>query len=91
MGRLKDGYYLDAGMELRFGELLNSLDTNSRWVYKGSLTTPPCSTLIYWNVLTKVLPIKSKHLYFFKMIQAQSTGKDYANGNYREVQSVDRH
>ena len=91
MSRLKDGYYLDENIELKFGQLLNSLDMNSRWIYKGSLTTPPCDTFIYWNVLTKVLPIKPKHLYFFRMIQAESDGKDYANGNYREVMSIDRH
>ena len=28
------------------------VDTNNRWAYKGSLTTPPCSKTIYFNILT---------------------------------------
>jgi hypothetical protein len=34
------------------------VDTRNRWVYKGSVTTPPCATMVYWNVLTTVYPIK---------------------------------
>jgi carbonic anhydrase len=44
--------------EIPFGDLMAAIDTNNRWVYKGSLTTPPCSKLIYWNVVGKVYPIK---------------------------------
>jgi carbonic anhydrase len=52
--------------EIPFGELMSEIDTNNRWVYKGSLTTPPCTKLIYWNVVSTVYPIKEKHLNLFR-------------------------
>lgn len=41
-----------------YGDLMMLVDFNDRWVYKGSVTTPPCATYVYWNVLRKVYPIK---------------------------------
>lgn len=40
-----------------YGSLMTLVDTDNRWVYKGSVTTPPCHTLVYWNVVRKVYPI----------------------------------
>ena len=40
-----------------YGDLMMMADMNNRWVYKGSVTTPPCDTFVYWNVLTTVYPI----------------------------------
>lgn len=28
---------------ITYGDLLNMLDMKNRWVYKGSMTTPPCA------------------------------------------------
>ena len=44
--------------KIPFGKLMENINTNNRWVYKGSLTTPPCTTMIYWNVMATVYPIK---------------------------------
>lgn len=52
--------------EIKFGELLDALDTDNRWVYKGSLTTPRCDRLVYWNILSKVYPISKKHFESYK-------------------------
>lgn len=41
-----------------FANMLNLVDWSNRWVYKGSVTTPPCGTGVYWNVLANVYPIK---------------------------------
>jgi carbonic anhydrase len=34
------------------------VDMDDRWVYRGSVTTPPCTTQVYWNVLRTIYPIK---------------------------------
>ncbi len=52
--------------KIPFGELMRKIDTKNRWVYKGSLTTPPCTKHIYWNVVSTVYPIKPKHLKLFR-------------------------
>lgn len=53
--------------EVAYGELIDALDTDNRWVYKGSVTTPPCDTIVYWNVLSKVYPISYRHFGQYKM------------------------
>ena len=34
------------------------IDINNRWMYKGTLTTPPCTDKVLWNVVNNVYPIK---------------------------------
>ena len=48
--------------EVAYGELMMMVNMDQRWVYKGSVTTPPCATTVYWNVCRTVYPIKQKHL-----------------------------
>lgn len=49
-----------------YGSLMEMVDFENRWVYKGSVTTPPCATFVYWNVLSKIYPVSQKHLDLFK-------------------------
>lgn len=42
-----------------FAPLMNLISTNNRFVYTGSMTSPPCSIKVYWNVINKVYPIKA--------------------------------
>ena len=51
--------------KIRYGTLIQALDTSRRYVYKGSVTTPPCAKSVYWNVLQTVYPIKQHHLDLF--------------------------
>lgn len=52
--------------EVPYGDLLMMVNTDDRWIYKGSVTTPPCAQSVYWNVLRTVYPIKKEHLDLFK-------------------------
>lgn len=68
------------------------VDLYNRWLYRGSLTTPPCSIGIYWNVLQNVYPIKQKHLDQFKAQlnrASEYTDKTLSDlGNYRVIQET---
>ena len=64
------------------------VDGKNRYIYHGSLTTPPCTSGVYWNVLTNVYPIKEKHLALFQAQLDRTVGlKD--SGNWREIQEID--
>jgi len=73
--------------EIPYGEVMNMVNSGSRWTYRGSVTTPPCATLVYWNVIRKVYPISQKHLDLFKKQMAR--GKDETN--FRAIQTIDKH
>jgi carbonic anhydrase len=45
-----------------YADLLSLVNTDNRWVYRGSVTTPPCAQNVYWNVMTTVYPIKEKYV-----------------------------
>ena len=49
-----------------YGDLMEMVDSKNRWIYKGSVTTPPCATFVYWNVLSTIYPVSQKHLNLFK-------------------------
>ena len=75
--------------EVPYGELMMMVDTDNRWVYKGSVTTPPCDTIVYWNVLRTVYPIKEKYFNQFK--EQMKRGKLEQTGNYRNTVPIDLH
>jgi carbonic anhydrase len=58
--------------EVPYGKLMMFVDMQNRWTYKGSVTTPPCATAVYWNVLTTIYPVKQKHLDQFKLQLAKN-------------------
>jgi hypothetical protein len=62
-------------------------DTRDRWVYKGSVTSPPCATAVYWNVLRRVYPMKQRHLDLFK----KQLHRDHLNSNHRVLNPVNTH
>ena len=70
-----------------YGKIMMMADTESRWVYKGSVTTPPCATIVYWNVVRKIYPLKQKHLDQFNAQMARGGIKT----NFREVLPIDDH
>jgi carbonic anhydrase len=70
-----------------YGDLMEMVDSNNRWIYKGSVTTPPCATFVYWNVLSTVYPVSKKHLDLFvkKQLNQGENGELDEFGNYRET------
>ena len=72
--------------KVTYGKLMNMVDMNNRWTYRGSVTTPPCATSVYWNVLRTVYPIKEKHLNLFK--KQLERGHMLDTGNYRITQPL---
>jgi len=43
-----------------FANLMNMVDLSNRWVYKGGLTTPPCTRVVFFQVVHRVLPISQR-------------------------------
>ena len=83
---------------LNFGVLMDIVDWNNRWTYKGSMTTPPCEEFVHWNVLRQIYPISEKHLKLFhgqldkRSDQTVYDGKSLSEfGNYREIQRTNKH
>ena len=78
--------------EVQFGTLMMMLNTWDRWIYKGSVTTPPCDKFVYWNVLRTIYPIKQKHIDLFEQQMARTKSQDLIKtGNFRAVQKIDDH
>ena len=70
---------------------MNMVDMKNRWIYKGSMTTPPCKKSVYWNVLHTVYPIKKQYV---ELLQAKRDGNaEVPKGNWRVTQELveDRH
>jgi hypothetical protein len=64
---------------------MNLIDMKSRWVYKGSLTTPPCTRFVLFNVCKNIYPISEKHLNLFKNYLKRGEKDLEKYGNYRNV------
>lgn len=72
---MKDGKVTNVliAEEIALGELMSALNLGDRYVYTGSLTTPPCYQNVFFNMLSTVYPIKQYHLdYYKKVIQARA-------------------
>jgi carbonic anhydrase len=50
----------DAGVKINAAELLPAIQTTYR--YSGSLTTPPCSEGVHWNLMTTPVEISAEQL-----------------------------
>jgi len=74
-----------------YGSLMEMVDFNNRWVYKGSVTTPPCARFVYWNVLSTIYPVSQTQLDNFKARLEEGTTGLRAAGNWRKIQPVDEH
>lgn len=51
---------------LNYGSLVDMVNTRKRYVYRGSVTTPPCARFVNWNVVADVYPIDPKWVDLFR-------------------------
>lgn len=67
--------------------MMDHLDWNHRWVYKGSKTIPPCDKFVYWNVIDTVYPIEAVSVELFKKKLLEGGIHAIGDaGNYRIIQ-----
>lgn len=57
-----EGHKISENASVPLADLVSVQSDAGRWVYTGSLTTPPCSIGVYFQVFDRVLPISRKHL-----------------------------
>lgn len=48
-------------VDVNYGDLTKIVNFANRWTYTGSLTTPPCTVGVYFQVVDRVLPISEEH------------------------------
>lgn len=57
----KKNYKFAEGVDVPYADLVGIMNVANRWVYTGSLTTPPCNVGVLFNIFDRVLPISEKH------------------------------
>lgn len=67
-----------------FGKLMAMVAMNERWIYKGSMTYPPCNQFVYWNIINRVFPV-SQEIVDLVGAKLAKTGinTEGTGGNYR--------
>lgn len=77
---------------VNLGALLNMADYENRYAFRGSLTTPPCTRNVYFNVMSTIYPIRQSDLDKYNAALNRITdglGSDGGTGNYRKPQPID--
>ena len=67
---------------------MGALNTNEFFMYEGSLTTPPCSEGVRWNVLKNALPISEQDLNMITRNYAENENFAKLRGNNRVIMPV---
>jgi len=68
---------------VNLASFLKTVDFTSYYSYDGSLTTPPCTEGIKWNVIQDVQPISAAQLAQFTKLWADDASFAAGNGNNR--------
>ena len=70
------------------GDVLNEIDYEQRWIYKGAMPEPPCLQYVYWNVINRVFPIEIDRFAIYK--DYMYSKKKYLGSykNNRKIQPV---
>ncbi|KAL9894013.1 carbonic anhydrase 9 isoform 2-T2 [Glossina fuscipes fuscipes] len=66
--------------------LINSVDVDKFYTYKGSLTTPPCSEAVTWILYPDPIPISAKQISRFRQLYDVEEGA--LVDNFRQLQPL---
>lgn len=69
-GGLTKKYEFIKDTNIPYADLIGVMNVANRWVYTGSLTTPPCNVGVLFNIFERVLPISEKHFNAYLAHQA---------------------
>lgn len=66
---------------------MEMVSESNKWVYKGSMTTPPCRGPYFVQVFDRILPVDPEIVGHIRKMQKRSNRKNLgATGNYRDTQ-----
>lgn len=68
-----------------FGKLMDIIQMEHRWIYKGSETFPPCEKYVYWNVIKRIFPIKIEEFVKFQALMEARKDELGGIGNNRAI------
>lgn len=81
----------DKNISLNFtfslASLINGIDTEKFYTYKGSLTTPPCSEAVTWILFPDSLPVSVSQMNKFRKLSNGIEGSVLVD-NYRALQPI---
>ena len=72
------------------GDVLNLIDYQDRWAYKGAIPEPPCDRYVYWNIVRKVYPIELERYEWYKEFLKSKKAYLGSYKNNRKIQSVEK-
>ncbi|KAL6424262.1 hypothetical protein ACFW04_009829 [Cataglyphis niger] len=61
------------------------LNTDIYYIYKGSLTTPPCNEAVTWIIFATPVPISFRQMNTFRIL---SNGEEILGDNFRRLQDI---
>ena len=73
-----------AKKDIAFKNLMNLVDMEERWMYRGSDTAPPCEGGYLWMVLATVYPLSAETLRQFRSAMISGSAY-YPDGLYTGV------
>jgi len=71
---------------LLFGDVMNSLEYEDRWTYKGSISEPPCEKYVYWNIIRTIYPIEIDRFALFSDFMYSKKKYTGSYKNNRKIQ-----
>ena len=75
--------------QLSINELIPStlhLNTSGYYYYEGSMSTPPCTDVVRWNIMHAFGEVSEYQMDLFRKLYADLNGSELIAPNYRDLQ-----